>query len=230
MKVILKYIISIILIVFAVKGFAQKTAPKKLERQVFVRFGTDLSRFIPPFINDYGPKGMGFSVDGEVKYRFFPTLEAGFSSISDAKEYFNYEMNGNYFRLGLNYNLTNYKQRLDRDIFFIGARIANSSFSHQVNNINITNAWGGYDTNIPAAKIKAQWVEGLIGLRAEIVRNFYMGFSIRVKSMISHTDYKNLTPYWIPGFGKSGNLLSTGVSYSVFYAIPIKNPKLDFEK
>ena len=95
--------------------------------------------------------------------------------------------------------------------------------------INITNQWGTMETSFPETQLNAHWFEGVVGLRGEIVKNFYMGYTIRVKQMLAHSDYENYTPYWVPGFGKATQSMVIGMSYSIFYAIPIKNPKLDFE-
>jgi hypothetical protein len=56
-----------------------------------------------------------------------------------------------------------------------------------------------------------------------------MGFTVRVKPMIYHSEYNNYTPFWVPGYGEATKDIAIGLSYSVFYAIPLKDPKLDFE-
>ena len=201
-------------------------AQDKLERQVFVRTGIDLSRFAMPFINDFGHSGLELSLDTELKYRYFPTLEAGYSQIKDHTELHNYDLYGNYFRVGFNYNVIKYKHRLDRNMFFIGARYGYTSFYHQADKIVIANQWGITETSFPEAQLNAHWFEGIIGLRGEIVKNIYMGYTIRVKQMLSHSDYGNYTPYWVPGFGKATKSMVIGISYSIFYAIPIKEPNL----
>lgn len=196
------------------------------ERQVFIRTGVDLSRFALPFINNYGLSGLELSIDTEIKYNFFPTVEAGFNRVKDYTELHEYDLYGNYFRVGLNYSVTKYQHRLDRNIFFIGARYGYSGFSHQANRISITNQWGIYDTSFPTTNLNAHWFEGVIGLRGEVFKNLFLGFTIRVKSMITHSDYKNYTPYWVPGYGEATKSIAIGMSYSVFYAFPLKKLEL----
>lgn len=226
MKAILKYIISLVLFVLVL----QTNAQEELERQKFVRVGADLSRFALPYIHEFGLSGAEFSLDGEVRYDLFPTIEAGFNKIDDQTDFHDYSMNGNYMRIGLNYNMINYRHRLDRNIFFIGARYAFANYSHQADRISIENIWGEFETSLPKTDLKNQWFESLIGIRGEIVKNLYMGYTIRVKAMLNKPDYGSFMPFWIPGFGKSTKNWTMGMSYSIFYAIPIKNPKLDFEK
>lgn len=221
----LKYTISIALI--ALTYFAN--AQDKFERQKFVRFGADLSRLALPYIHDFGLSGAEFSLDGEVRYDLFPTIEYGFNNIEDNTDFHSYNLTGSYYRFGLNYNMINYKHRLDRNLFFIGARYAISNYSHKADRISIDNIWGNYETSMPEATLSNKWFESLIGIRGEIFKNFYMGYTIRIKTRLDNTDYGSYKPFWIPGFGKSTKNWSMGMSYSVFYAIPIKNPKLDFE-
>jgi len=226
MQVISKYFISIFVLALPFVTQAQVS----LERQKFVRFGLDLSRFTLPYIKDYGQSGFEASLDSEIKYRYFPTLEVGYSKIDDKTELHNYYSDGNYFRFGFDYNVIKYKHRLDRNLFFVGARYGYTGYSHQADMISITNGWGTLETSLPLTQLNAQWVEGVIGMRGEIVKNLYLGYTIRVKFMLKHSNYGDYTPYWVPGFGESEKLVAVGLSYSVFYAIPIKNPKLDFEK
>lgn len=217
-------------------GFAQKKilivkdTTKLPERQVFVRFGVDLSRFALPFVGEIGSNGFEASVDAEVKYRYFPTIEAGFQSINHEVADLHYYMKGEYARIGFDYNIVKYKHRLDRNLFYIGARLGYSNFNHEAPLIIISSKWGEINTLMPKTDLNALWFEGLIGLKGELASNLYMSITVRLKSMISHTNYGNYKPYIVPGFGKGYNWLNTGINYSIYYAIPIKNPKLDFEK
>ena len=74
-------------------------------------------------MNDIGHTGFEMSLDAELKYRYFPTVEVGTNKIEYSQSDIEYQSQGNYLRMGLNYNMLNYKQRFDRNLFFIGARI-----------------------------------------------------------------------------------------------------------
>jgi hypothetical protein len=229
MREILKYIISTILLFLTISLSAQKNDPFK-KRQVFVRAGIDLMRFSLPFTSDYNINAFELSIDTEVKYRFFPTFEYGFEKINNNTETQNYSLNGNYFRIGFNYNMVNYKHRLDRNIFFIGASYGFSSFLHKADRITISNQWGDINIAYPETSLSANWLESVIGVRAELITNFYMGFTIRIKTMLKHTNYTHVVPYRVPGFGEGTKNIAYGLSYSVFYAIPLKNNDFDFQK
>jgi hypothetical protein len=221
----LKYFFSLLFLLVFNSGFSQKLP----ERQKFIRLGIDLSRFALPQVGEIGSKGFEASIDAEVKTRFFPTIEAGYQEIDHHTTIVHYQMYGQYARIGFDYNIIKYKHRLDRNLFYIGARLAYTQGWHQAPEITLKNSWGSVETSMEKQNIDAIWFEGMLGLKGELVKNLYMGASVRIKSMIAHSDYGHFTPYILPGFGKGYNFINTGINYSIYYAIPIKNPKLDFE-
>lgn len=235
----LRFYISLVLVLMLLSTSGQikkqyelpvKEQNKLIERQFFIRLGVDLSRFALDFMNDIGHTGFEMSLDAELKYRYFPTVELGTNKIEYTQTDINYQSQGNYLRFGLNYNMLNYKQRFDRNLFFIGARVGMSKFTQEIPNVIISNPWGEYQSSFPSENHTAQWFEGVIGLRGEVLPNLYMGYTLRVKQLLNHTDFNNLTPYWIPGYGKGFKNTALGMSYSIFFAIPIKKIKPELGK
>lgn len=216
-----KFFINIILLLAVFVSSAQNKQELP-QRQVFIRGGVDLSRFLLPYLDDIEVKGFEASFDTELNHDLFPTIEYGQNYIDYNNKSYNYLANGTYFRVGLNYNMLNYQHRLDRNIFFIGARYAYSNYTHKANNVTIENDWGSYETSFPEEKLHLHWAEAVMGLRGEIFKNFYMGYTLRIKIKLSESDYSDMSPYFVPGFGKPTDIIKAGMSYSVFYAIPIK--------
>lgn len=217
----LKYFISTLFLSIAIGSFAQMQEQKLPQREMFIRPGVDLSRFILPYMNDISVNGFELSLDAEVKYSLFPTVEFGMNSIKDDNEMHNYSAEGSYWRIGLNYNMLKYQHRLDRNIFFIGARYAQSSYWQKSTNISFENEWGTSTVDIPKTNLSLRWIEAVIGIRGEIVKNLFLGYTIRVKGKLSSKDYENITPYFIPGYGSALKNVRTGMSFTVSYAIPI---------
>lgn len=217
------YFFSLAMLCASVGCYAQKPVIDDMpRRQVFVRVGYDLSRLALPYVRNNGSHGFEMSVDGELAYNFFPTVEIGQQSLKRSSDSLSYTMSGNYFRVGLDYNLLKYKHRLDRDIFFLGVRMAASRFSHEAPVAVVSGVWGMVEGSIPKTNHKALWGEAVVGLKGELLPNFYMGLTIRAKMMFSHSSYHNMTPYIIPGFGKGFYRFNAGLSYSILYAIPIR--------
>ncbi len=223
----LKYIISLSLALSSLLTLAQdevvKLPPfKGPERTLFIRAGVDLSRFALPYLMGYDYAGAEAFIDAELAYKFFPTIEGGFTRVADNNSSFQYESDGYYGRVGLNYNLLKYKHRLDRNLFFIGFRYGYSQFQHAFSNVNISTDFGSSSIDIPAADMQAHWVEGVIGVRGEIVQNLFMGITVRTKIRLATQNFGNFTPYIIPGYGEGHKRTSAGISYTISYAFPIK--------
>ena len=228
MKCTPRYFFSLLAVCASVSGFAQESVYEAMpQRQVFVRVGYDLSRLALPHVRNNGSHGFEVSVDGELAYNFFPTVEIGRQSLKRNTDSLRYSMSGDYFRVGLDYNVINYKHRLDRDIFFLGVRLGTSRFSHEAPLAVVNGVLGTAECSIPKANLKATWGEAVVGLKGELVKNLYMGVTVRAKMMFSHTSYKTMTPYIIPGFGKGFYRFNAGLSYSILYAIPIRGAGKD---
>ena len=91
----------------------------------------------------------------------------------------------------------------------------------------VSGVWGDSVDGIPLSNITAYWGEAVVGVKGELLKNLYIGLTIRAKMMLSHTDYKSMTPYIVPGYGKGFNRFNAGMSYSIMYAIPIRSAGSD---
>ncbi len=194
-------------------------------RKRYVRIGCDLSRFALPLIGDISSSGTEFYVDGELFYKWFPTLEIGTQSVKHNRiDTINYKMNGQYYRIGFDYNILKYAHRLDRNTFFIGVRLGISNFKHEANDLRVETFHGIKMSEIESTSHSKVWGEVMFGGKCELVHNLFMGLNVRVKCM-PNRNCGNLTPYIIPGFGKAKNRVNTGISYTIAYAIPCGETK-----
>ena len=219
-----KYFFSLLAVCASVSGLAQEPVYEAMpRRQVFVRVGYDLSRLALPYVRNNGSHGVEVSADAELAYNFFPTVEIGRQSLNRSSDTLRYTMSGEYVRIGLDYNVIKYKHRLDRDIFFLGVRLATNTFRHEAPLVIL----GPVEDRIPQSNLKAVWGEAVVGLKGELFPNLYMGLTVRAKMMFAHDRYKNMTPYIVPGFGKGFNRFNAGLTYSILYAIPIRGAGRD---
>ena len=67
----------------------------------------------------------------------------------------------------------------------------------------------------------------MLGMRLCVLHNLYFGLTVRMKVMLAHTKYENMTPYIVPGFGKGFYKVNGGISYSIMYAIPLRGAGSD---
>lgn len=163
------------------------------------------------------------AVEVNLLNRFFPVLEVGYGRTDATNEdtELHYRTAAPYFRLGLNYNVQ-YKKKSPGYIF-AGARVGYTSFKYDVDGPSMTDpVWGGevpfHFTDIQS---HALWAELLIGVRAQIHKNFHMGWSFRYKVRLNVKENPNSSPWYIPGYGANGST-KFGVTYNLIYYLPWK--------
>lgn len=163
------------------------------------------------------------SVEVNLLNRFFPVVEIGYGSMdaTDDETDIHYKTSAPFFRIGANYNVFYKKPHLP-GYFTVGLRYGFSSFDYDVQAPTLTDPnWG--HTQVPVdytgVKTKAGWLELVLGLKTNVYKDFYMGFTVRYRSRMSLTKNENSEPYYIPGYGrgKSNNL---GITYNLIYKLP----------
>jgi len=111
------------------------------------------------------------------------------------------------------------------NMIVVGLRYAYSNFNQTLNEYTI-NA----DPFLPNQTIttpvfydnlNAQWIELVLGLKAEILHNVFMGFSFRWNQKIAFKEPDNFKNLYIPGFNKVYlNSNGFGFNYTISYLIP----------
>jgi hypothetical protein len=144
----------------------------------------------------------------------------------------NFTANGSYFKIGFDFNA--YENWLDMEnMIFVGMRYGVSSFSQTLNSYKIyqnTNidGDGNYfpEVTVPAnteySGLSAHWIEVVGGVKAELFSNLYLGFSVRLKNLISNKKPEGFDNLYIPGFDRTyaGNF-GVGFNYTLSYFIPL---------
>jgi hypothetical protein len=185
------------------------------------RFGIDLARFIF-ILADPSEMGAEASVDFEIYRNLYPVFEIGYNSISESEELFNYSASGIYARAGIDYNLLSEKDRSVHHSFTAGARYGVSVFSHSADEIYIPNGyWGDFEYDSYEKELKGHWVELVAGVKAELMPNFFLGWSLRYKFLLNPDMDPLVKPHLVPGFGTGGKDSSFGFTYSILYKIPL---------
>ena len=73
------------------------------------------------------------------------------------------------------------------------------------------------------------WAELIIGIKAEILNNLFIGVNVQFKGLINETDPGDFENLYIPGFNRTydSGRFGSGFSYNLSYLIPIfKKDKL----
>ena len=199
----------------------EEEKPKtELYQGVFV--GLDVFGFLNQALGS-DTKSAEASVEVNLLNRFFPVVEVGYAAIETSGEDTDifYKSSAPYFRIGMNYNVFYKKPHLPGQLL-VGLRYGYSSFEYDVNAPALTDPnWG--HTSVPFAyegvKSNASWVEVCAGLKTQVYKGFYMGFTVRYRSRLSQKVHENSEPYYIPGFGKNGST-NVGLTYNLIYKLP----------
>ena len=73
--------------------------------------------------------------------------------------------------------------------------------------------------NYTDVKSNVGWLEAVVGMRANVFKDFYLGLNVRYRSRLSMTKNENSEPYYIPGYGR-GKPSNFGITYSLIYKLP----------
>lgn len=73
--------------------------------------------------------------------------------------------------------------------------------------------------NYDGIKTTVTWAELLAGIKVNVYKNFYMGWSLRYRIRMNMKKTEHTEPWYIPGFGKN-NSTNLGVTYSLIYKLP----------
>lgn len=222
----LKYFISVFFVgMFLVASSQEKVKDTvKYKDRYGLRIGMDI--FQPVYsLFDKDRKGLEFVGDYRITKRFYLAAELGFSEATTKEDYFEFYTNGQYIKAGADFNA--YKNWIGMEnMIVVGLRYAFSTFDQTLNEYTI-NA----DPFLPNQTIttpvnynglSAQWVELVLGLKAEILHNVFMGFSFRWNQMITSKEPENFKNLYVPGFNKVYlNDNGFGFNYTISYLIPL---------
>ena len=218
MKRISGFIISLLLLL-PVWCSAQDTVRYPINAMKGIRIGVDISKLLLPVI--YKGERIGFeaTADMHIKNNLFATAEAGWLNVNLDKNDFHYRGNGVYAKAGVDNNLLKSRRPNSNDIVYAGGRYGFSVFSHHADKISIPGYFwpDATDQVIPKNTMHAHWVELLLGVKAEVLKNLYIGLNFRCKFMLVSPKDDYSTPYLIPGYGEGNQGFALGINYCVSY-------------
>ena len=210
---------------------SQEKIPLKL------RLGVDLYRIILSQVND---NFNGFEIVGDfqISEDLFLALELGNVKTTKNVDQVNFTTSGGYFKLGFDYNMLENLEGMNNNIS-VGLRFASSSHSQVLNSYTILDRsrfWPSSDLPVESGyatgerlNLSAQWLEFVAGFKVQLIKNIYMGLSLRLNRLLGDKMPENFDNVYIPGFNKKTeeNKFGAGFNYTLTYSIPIlsKNKK-----
>ncbi|WP_233783242.1 DUF6048 family protein [Flavivirga eckloniae] len=200
----------------------------KVKLKYGLRVGGDISKLVRSFAEKDEYTGFEISADYRIKKRLYIAGEIGTEEKNTVNEVLDITTKGSYLKAGIDYNL--YQNWLDMDnMIYSGFRIGASTFSHDLNSFNVYSTNQYWVTQFSSNEkqefkdLTAFWVEFILGIKAELLNNLYLGLNVQLKMIASETVPDNFGNVYIPGFNKTfdSNGVGVGYSYTLSYRIPL---------
>ena len=178
---------------------------------------------------------------GFAQNRFFAVLDYGISTIDRRRKGlfytgFTYKNIGSYFRIGVDYNFMH--RNFKEEVMFVGFRVARANFRHEFQFLGTNEAWGyqppsllirpdtvlitdnRFRGNINESNLSAIWFEIVTGLKVNVWKQFYMGYTARIMIRSSIQGEDVLKANELPGFGSTNRTARLIFNYYIYYRIP----------
>jgi hypothetical protein len=193
-----------------------------------VRIGLDLVSPIKSQVRD-NFSGWEANADMDI-HRYILTADVGNWSVTGQHVFqdpvdsstntSSYNNSGSYWRAGASANfLTRDPQR---NAFFIGFKYARASYRESMTFMANDSIWGLGQANYSADKKSARWLELTSGLKIQIWKFIWMGYTGSLKFALKADDSNGIISHDIPGYGKTFRDTTWGFTYHVFFRIPFR--------
>lgn len=232
------YIISFIFLISFQSLFGQSKSDslvnEKVKAPLTLRFGIDLFQ---PIVSQFDKTFKGFEIVGDLRINenLYLSSEIGTLERTQQSELINFTTSGSYFKFGIDFNMYKNWTGMNNQVF-LGVRFANSLYNHNINNYTLYRTeqlfgeelvQNGYATG-KISDLNAQWIEFLVGMKVQIIKNTYMGFSLRLNRLLGSTSNEKFGVLYIPGFNRvtDENIFGSSFNYSLTYSIPFRWKKM----
>jgi hypothetical protein len=153
-------------------------------------------------LSDYGQYEAALRVN--LHDEWFPIIEAGIGKAKrdDEVTQINYSTSAPYFKIGIDKNMLKDKHGPNR--LYLGLRYGFTSYKIDIARPDFKDPYWQWDTgySIEDAACKYHWAEIVVGIDAKIFGPLHLGWSVRYKQRLSHSEESPLYKTWyVPGFG-----------------------------
>ena len=198
------------------------------------RVGLDVSNPIRTLFNE-DRKSLEIIGDYRINKKLYAAVELGFLDKKTLEDHLDYTTNGQYIKIGANYNL--YENWLDMDNeVFVGMRYGLSTFKQTLHSYTVYS-----DSSLPEidnaihkefSGLTANWGELVFGMKVETFKNIFLSTSFSFKKIISTKEPENFKNLYAPGFDRIFlNNGGIGFNYVISYRLPLyKKNKISVEE
>jgi hypothetical protein len=196
---------------------ASDTIPYKFGLRIGIDIGGPISMLLDG--NKTLFKG---NFDARVYKKYFVSGEFGYEKQLYKSENLNFTSDGSFFTFGGDYDMLGYTPGRN-DLMAFGVRYGMSKFTQTVDEYRIQNGYWNDDAyigHVSTQQAYAHWLNLRLGLKVEVLRNFYLGAAVGVNFLVHDTRLENFDNLYIPGFGDNKNNKSWVFNYTLMYFLP----------
>lgn len=157
-------------------------------------------------------------------------IAAGYLNYKYSQYNYTYNNSGFFIRTGMDFNILNPKKSEGKYWTGIGLSLGVSRFNSETPFLKQDNYWGTDSSTIPLTKNWGTYIEAAPGFKAEIFKNFTMGWSVSTRILLHTSTGKDLRPVYFPGFGEGTKTFATSFKYFIVWNIPYKKIKVIIKK
>ncbi len=196
----------------------KKKAPKPPYVHQF-RVGFDLSRIAA---NIMFPSRQSYEIQADYLLRnnIYIVAETGYGTGKVDYENLKYSNNGYYFKIGVDKSFLDIVSSRDFDIGFIGLSYGAGPGKRTEATYTIPSIFGPPTTGTtPAQSYFVHWGEITGGVKVEIFKGVFLGWNGRMRFLLNPGTFKELSPAFIPGYGKGDKSTAFDINFYISYAI-----------
>ncbi|WP_298997689.1 DUF6048 family protein [Flagellimonas sp. S174] len=237
-----RYFTSVFLILllfnhgYSQEGDSEQKDSVEYKQKYGLRAGVDLSRLVRSFA-DENYTGLELVGDYRLTEKLHIAGELGNEEFTQTEDLggtllYNYTTSGSYIKLGVDLNTYQNWYGMS-NLITIGGRYSFATFSQTLNEYQVFNGNrfftpddflpGAGETPEEFSGLSASWLEFVMGVKAELFANIYLGISARLGYLVTNTESDRFPNLWIPGFNKVTDRSNFGIgyNYSISYFIPL---------
>jgi hypothetical protein len=219
MRKISAYSTSLLLLVFVslVKVDAQDTIIFPLK----IKVGVEVSGPALYFSDKNILSTEGY-IAADINEKISAIITAGYLDYKYSQYNYSYLNKGMFLRTGLDFNLLKPDKSQGKYWGGIGLHYGLSVFSSEIASLQRENYWGMVASSVSQKTNWGHFFEIAPGFRAEVFKNFSIGWTVSIRKLIYTGTGKDLKPIYFPGYGNAGKSVNTGLSYFIVWNIPYK--------
>lgn len=221
------YIISLLIILFF--GMRQVSAQDTIDIPLKIKVGIEVSGPAIYFSDKNILNTEGY-ISADLNERRSFIFGAGYLNYKYSQYNYNYTNNGFFVRTGIDFNLLKPEKAQGKYWVGVGLHYGLSRFTSEVPSFQQENYWGIVSSSIAKKTNWGHFVEATPGVRAEVLKNISLGWTISLRLLLYTGTGKDLRPIYIPGFGNGAKTLSSGMNYFIVWNIPYKRIKVVLKK